>query len=73
VVNKILDEFKSGSKDTAEFWIELKGRVLYIRYFAVRDPNGYYKGTLLLPIGATQVWTSFKEDESVWERLGVEL
>ncbi|HIJ56700.1 MAG TPA: DUF438 domain-containing protein [Deltaproteobacteria bacterium] len=46
IVNKILDAFKSGSKDTAEFWIELQGRFLYIRYFAVRDKNNDYRGTL---------------------------
>jgi hypothetical protein len=46
IVNKILDAFKSGSRSTAEFWIELDGRFLYIRYFAVRDAKGYYRGTL---------------------------
>jgi len=46
VVNKILDAFKSGEKDTAEFWIDLKGRLIYIRYFAVRDKDGKYLGTM---------------------------
>ncbi len=46
VVNKILDSFKSGAQDKAEFWIQLKGRFIYIRYFAVRDARGYYRGTL---------------------------
>jgi DUF438 domain-containing protein len=46
IVNKILDAFKSGSRDTAEFWIELGGRFIYIRYFAVRDAGGRYRGTL---------------------------
>jgi DUF438 domain-containing protein len=46
IVNKILDAFKTGSRDTAEFWIELGGRFIYIRYFAVRDSEGYYRGTL---------------------------
>jgi hypothetical protein len=55
LVNKILDEFKSGSKDTAEFWIELKGRFLYIRYFAVRDAKGYYKGTLEVSQDITEI------------------
>jgi DUF438 domain-containing protein len=30
----------------AEFWINLKGRQIYIRYFAVRDKAGKYLGTL---------------------------
>jgi DUF438 domain-containing protein len=55
VVNKILDEFKSGSKDAAEFWIELQGRFLYIRYFAVRDASGYYKGTLEVSQDITEI------------------
>jgi DUF438 domain-containing protein len=46
VVNKILDAFKSGSRDTAAFWIELSGKFIYIRYFAVRDAKGFYRGTL---------------------------
>jgi DUF438 domain-containing protein len=55
LVNKILDDFKSGSKDTAEFWIELNGRFLYIRYFAVRDARGYYKGTLEVSQDITKI------------------
>jgi DUF438 domain-containing protein len=46
VVNKILDAFKSGSKDKADFWIELGGKFIYIRYFPVRDANGHYRGCL---------------------------
>jgi DUF438 domain-containing protein len=46
LVNQILDAFKSGSRDTAEFWIELGGKFIYIRYFAVRDKTGYYRGCL---------------------------
>ncbi|MEE9517342.1 MAG: DUF438 domain-containing protein [Candidatus Adiutricales bacterium] len=55
VVNKILDEFKSGSKDTAEFWIEIGGRFIYIRYFAVRDARGSYKGTLEVSQDLTEI------------------
>lgn len=46
IVNKILDAFKAGDKDNAEFWIQLGGNFIYIRYFAVRDEEGRYKGTL---------------------------
>lgn len=45
-VNRILDDFKSGRQDTADFWIERKGRFVQIRYFAVRDEAGKYLGTL---------------------------
>lgn len=45
-VQQILDAFRAGRKDTAEFWIEMQGRKLHIRYFAVRDQAGKYRGTL---------------------------
>jgi PAS domain S-box-containing protein len=46
VVNKIVEAFKAGKKDVAEFWIQNDGRLVYIRYFAVRDHRGKYLGTL---------------------------
>lgn len=55
LVNKILDAFKSRSRDTAEFWIEVGGRFIYIRYFAVRDINGCYRGTLEVSQDLTQI------------------
>lgn len=45
-VNQILDDFKNNKRDSAEFWIDLKRRKIYIRYFAVRDNNGMYLGCL---------------------------
>jgi PAS domain S-box-containing protein len=45
-VLQILEAFKNGKKDVAEFWINLKGRQIYIRYFPVRDKTGKYLGTL---------------------------
>jgi len=46
VVNKILDSFKSGKKNVAEFWIPKGDRLVYIRYFAVRNKDGKYLGTM---------------------------
>ncbi len=46
VVNQILEDFKSGRRDAAEFWIELGGRLIHIRYFAVRNKSGNYLGSL---------------------------
>jgi uncharacterized protein len=46
IVQKILDEFRAGTKDSAEFWIPMGERFIHIRYFAVRDAEGTYKGTL---------------------------
>jgi DUF438 domain-containing protein len=55
LVNQILDAFKSGSRDSAEFWIELGGKFIYIRYFAVRDASGYYKGCLEVSQDLTRI------------------
>ncbi len=46
MVEKILSTFKEGTRDTAEFWIQMRGKVIYIRYFAVRDQAGKYRGCL---------------------------
>jgi len=46
VVNRILEAFKRGEKDVAEFWIQMGGRLIHIRYFAVRDKDGKYLGTM---------------------------
>jgi DUF438 domain-containing protein len=45
-VQQILDGFRDGSRDVAEFWIQMKGRFIHIRYFAFRDAEGTYLGTL---------------------------
>ncbi len=45
-VNEVISDLKSGKRDVAEFWIDLKGRKIYIRYFTVRDKTGKYIGIL---------------------------
>lgn len=46
-VDQILLDFKSGKRDVAEFWIDMKSMKIYIRYFAVRDKkDGKYLGCL---------------------------
>jgi hypothetical protein len=46
IVDAILKAFKAGDKDTAEFWIEIEGKFIHIRYFAVRDSARAYRGCL---------------------------
>lgn len=46
VVEGIVNDFKSGKKDSEEFWINMGPRFVYIRYFAVRDKDGKYLGTV---------------------------
>jgi len=48
VVNRILDDFRSGRQNVAEFWIDFHGKFVHIRYFAIRDPQGKYLGTVEL-------------------------
>lgn len=46
VVQQILDDFRAGRRDAAEFWIRMNERLVHIRYFPVRDKDGGYLGTL---------------------------
>jgi len=59
VVNRILEAFKTGKKDVADFWIQMGDRLIYIRYFAVRDKDGKYLGTMEV----TQDLTDLKKIE----------
>lgn len=45
-VEQVVSDLKSGRRDMAEFWIDLNGRKVYIRYFAVKSKTGKYIGTL---------------------------
>ncbi len=57
IVNRILEEFKAGKRDVAEFWINLKDKSVYIRYFAVRDRQRRYAGTLEVTQDITSIKT----------------
>ena len=46
IVDKILEDFRSGRQDRAPFWINLRGRMIHIEYFALRSEEGEYLGTL---------------------------
>jgi len=54
-VLRILEEFKAGRKDLAEFWIQFKGKFIHIQYFAVRDPDGTYRGVIEMSQDVTHV------------------
>ena len=45
-VQVILDDFRSGKRDVAEFWIQMGAAFVHIRYFALRDAQGAYKGCI---------------------------
>ncbi len=46
IVEKILDDFKAGREDHTAFWINLKDQFIVIEYFALRDENSQYLGTI---------------------------
>ncbi len=46
IVDQILSDFKSGKETSAPFWINMGGRFIHIEYFALRDNEGKYLGTL---------------------------
>lgn len=46
IIEKILEDFKTGRASHAPFWIQMRGKFIYIEYFALRDENGEYLGTL---------------------------
>jgi hypothetical protein len=46
IVEKIVEDLKSGKKDHEDFWIRMGEQFVYIRYFAVRSKQGEFLGTL---------------------------
>ncbi|MHB1450875.1 MAG: DUF438 domain-containing protein [Coriobacteriia bacterium] len=54
-VEEILTAFRAGEKESAEFWIQSQGAFLHIRYFAMRDARGEYRGCLEVVQDATHI------------------
>ncbi|MBC7845213.1 MAG: DUF438 domain-containing protein [Flavobacterium sp.] len=54
-VLKIIESFKNGTQNEASFWINFKERLIYIRYFAVRDADKNYKGVIELSQDITDI------------------
>ncbi len=55
MVEEILKSFKENRRDHADFWINSKGKLVYIRYFAVRDKQGNYLGCLEVTQDITEI------------------
>ncbi len=55
IVQKILDDFRSDKRETADFWIDMRGRKIYIRYFALKNPTGKYLGCLEVTQDITEI------------------
>ena len=54
-VLKIIESFKNGTKNEASFWINFKERLIYIRYFAVRDADKNYRGVIEISQDITDI------------------
>jgi DUF438 domain-containing protein len=54
-VLKILEEFRKGTQNVADFRIHVKGRYILIRYFAVRDADGAYRGVVEMSQDITDI------------------
>ncbi|MEI7884364.1 MAG: DUF438 domain-containing protein [Clostridia bacterium] len=46
IVEKIVEDFKSGKKDQEDFWIKMGEKLVLIRYYAVRSLSGEYLGVV---------------------------
>lgn len=55
VVEEIVESFRSGKEDMAKFWINMKGRKILIQYFALRDKDNNFKGTLEVSQDITEI------------------
>ena len=68
IVEKIIKEFKDGTKNTADFRIKMKGKYILIRYFAMRNEIGEYKGILEVGQDITEI-SEMKDEKRLldWE------
>ena len=55
IVEKILSDFKEGKRDYADFWINFKGRMIFIKFIAIKDESSNYLGTLELTMDITDI------------------
>lgn len=46
VVEKIVEELRTGKKDNEDFWIKMGDQFVYIRYFAVRNDKDEFLGVM---------------------------
>lgn len=55
IVEEIIESFKIGKENSAKFWINVKGKMILIQYFALRDGEGTYKGVLEVSQDITEI------------------
>ena len=55
VVEEIVEKFRSGEQNQAEFWINKPGLFIYVIYTAVRDEHGKFRGVLEMMQDCTHI------------------
>jgi DUF438 domain-containing protein len=55
IVEKILESFRNKEQDSAEFWLTLNDRFIHIRYFALHDQGGAYRGVVEVSQDVTEI------------------
>lgn len=55
IVNQIVNDFKTKKQDEAVFWINVGGKLIHITYYAVRNKNGDYLGTVEVTQDITKI------------------
>lgn len=55
IVNEVVERLKSGKKNVESFWIQMMGKFILIQYFALRNHNGEYIGTIEVSQDVTDI------------------
>jgi len=55
VVEDIIEAFKTGKENKADFWIQTRGKFILIQYFALKDERGNYKGVMEVSQDVTDI------------------
>ena len=64
IVEEIITSFRNNEKDSTMFWIQAKDSMILIQYFALRDGEGNYRGTLEVSQDITEIRKLKGEKES---------
>jgi len=55
IVKKLVEDFRKGIKKKESFWIQMGDKFILIQYFALRDEQGNYRGTLEVSQDVTDI------------------
>jgi len=45
-VERLVEQMRAGKRDSARFWIDMRGRKVLIEFYALRDEKGRYIGCM---------------------------